>query len=209
VIINQMESVSMKINRIVAAAGLTVALGAFAPSAFALGGAAGGAAAGVPAAGGSTSGTNGAPSEGQPGTQAPASAAPIGSASSDYMSNEGANGPQNSSMTGPSAINSETEARRLETKAERDIVRARTDGLNVAKAQHQKWLGSIALSKGDRTGAVRHFELAEHDLRAEGFNLSRNGVQYNDSRTNLNANETSQPSDAANMHSNRGTNAAY
>ncbi|HJU09572.1 MAG TPA: hypothetical protein VJ728_01780, partial [Candidatus Binataceae bacterium] len=169
-----------------------------------------GVSAGMPAAGGAGSSMTGQPpATGQPGTQAPASAAPVGSASSDYMSHEGANGAEHSSISGPSAKNSETHARRLETKVERDIAAARADGVNVAKAQHQKWLGSTALSKGDRAGAMHHFKLAERDLRAEGYRMSRNNVQYNDTRTNLNANETSQTPNAANMHSNRGTNAAY
>jgi hypothetical protein len=123
------------------------------------------------------------------------------------MSSESANGPQNLSVSGPSAQNEETQARRLETKVERDIGAARSTGVNVAKAAHQKWLGSAALSKGDRADALRHFNLAERDLRAAGYSMSRNGVQYGDSHTNLNPNESSQPSNAADMHSNRGTNA--
>jgi hypothetical protein len=71
----------------------------------------------------------------------------------------------------------------------------------------KKWLGSMALSKRDRPGAVRHFQRAEDELRAEG--VSSNGVQANDPRTNLNANETSQDLNAVNMHSNRGANATY
>jgi hypothetical protein len=65
-------------------------------------------------------------------------------------------------------------ARWLETKVERNIVAARANGINVAKAEHQKWLGSEALSKGDRPGAMRHFRLAER--RAEGYQMSRNGT---------------------------------
>jgi hypothetical protein len=134
------------------------------------------------------------------------------------MANEGANGAKNSSMTGPGATNSETHARWWETKVERDIVAARANGVNVAKAQHHKWLGSEALSKGDRPGAMRHFQQAENDLRAQGFRVSQNNaqynnsranMQYNNSRTNLNANETSQNPNASNMHSNRGANTAY
>lgn len=137
----------MVISKIVAAAGLAVAIGAFAPCAFAqagggaAGAARGGVVSGAPAASGGGMMTNQAPSAGQPGTQAPASAAPVGSASSDYMSSETANGPQNSSVSGPSAQNEETRARRLETKVERDIGAARSNGVNVAKATHQKWLG--------------------------------------------------------------------
>ena len=112
-------------------------------------------------------------------------------------------------MSGPAATNSESNARSLETQIERDLVAARAKGVNVAKAQHQKWLGSMALSKGDRPGAVRHFQRAEDELRAEGLRVSSNGMHANDSRTNLNANETSQDPNAVNMHSNRGANAAY
>jgi hypothetical protein len=200
----------MKISKVVTAAGMTIALGAFAPFVFAQAGAGGVGSAtsgGVPVTSGGI--TSQPPSAGQPGTEAPASAAPIGAASSDYMASEGANGAKTSSMSGPTATNSETHARRLETKVERDIVAARANGMNVAKAQHQKWLGSMALSKGDRPAAVRHFELAERDLRLEGSGISRNGEQYNRSRTNTNANETDQYTNAVNMHSNRGANTAY
>jgi hypothetical protein len=102
------------------------------------------------------------------------------------MSSESANGLQNSSVNGPSAQNEETQARRLETKVEREIGAERSNGINVAKAVHQKWLGSTALSKGDRTDALRHFNLAERDLRAAGYRMSRNGVQCGGSHTNLN-----------------------
>jgi hypothetical protein len=199
----------MKISKIVTAAGLTVALGAFAPCVFAQAGGAGGAAAGMPGTGSGTNVTNQAPSEGQPGTQAPASAAPVGSASSDYMSSEAPNGGSNATMDGPSATDAETQTRALETKVERDIVSARANGIDVSKAEHQKWLGSTALSKGNRTNAMRHFERAERDLRAKGYQVSRNNVQTNDTRANLNAHETNQDANAANMHSNRGTNASY
>lgn len=194
----------MKFNKVATAAALTIAIGALASAVFAQAGGGGGM---------SATGTNGitnqAPSTGQPGTQAPASAAPIGAASSDYMANEGANGAKRSTMSGPATTSSETYARSLENRVERDIVAARGKGMNVAKAQHHKWLGSMALSKGDRPGAVRHFQRAEDELRAEGLRVSRNGVQANDARTNLNANETSQDPNAVNMHSNRGANAAY
>ncbi len=206
----------MKISKTAIAAGLTIAIGAFAPCAFAqAGGAGGGAAAGGVASGAPATSAGGenmtrqSPSAGQPGTQAPASAAPVGSASSDYMANEGASGAKNGSMSGPTETNSETHARALETKVERDIVAARANGKNVAKAQHDKWLGSVALSKGDRPAAMKHFQRAERELRAEGYRMSRNSEQYNSSRTNLNANATSQDPSATNMHGNRGANAAY
>jgi hypothetical protein len=198
----------MKLSKGVSTAALTIAIGAFAPSVFAQAPAGGAPAGGMPAAGNQGI-TNQAPSTGQPGTQAPASAAPVGAASSDFMANEGANVATNSSMSGPAATNSETYARSLETQVERDLVAARAKGMNVAKAQHQKWLGSMALSKGDRPGAVQHFQHAEDELRAENLRASSNNVQANDSRSNLNANETSQDPNAVNMHSNRGANAAY
>jgi hypothetical protein len=206
----------MKLTKTITAAGLTIALGAFAPCVFAAGGAGAAGGGGAPAAGvpgGNTTGS--APAAGQPGTEAPASAAPVGAASSDYMSHEGANASANSSISGPSAQNSETRARWLETKVERDVVAARAKGVNVAKAQHQKWLGSEALSKGDRANAMRHFRIAERDLGDEGFQVSRNSqmnrtsVNENSTSTNTNANDTSQNPSAANMHSNQGTNSSY
>src|SRR5215470_4283093 len=138
----------MKLGKIAAAAGLTIAMGAFTPVVFAQagGGATGGCvSAGMPAA--SSGMVNQAPSEGQPGTQAPASAAPVGKASSDYMSSKETNAPQDYSMSRESTYNEE-QARWHETKLERDITAARAAGINVGSAQHQKWLGSIALSKG-------------------------------------------------------------
>jgi hypothetical protein len=207
---NGREVVFMKIGKTLTAAGLTVAIGAFAPSVFAFGaGGVGSGAPGMPATSSGQSVTQETPAEGQPGTQAPASASPIGSASSDYMSNEGADGPADSSMSGPSSQYSETRARALETTVEREIVAARADGMDVASAEHQKWLGSTALSQGDRDGAMRHFDLAQNDLRAERFPVSGNNVQYNNSWTNLNANDTSQNASGSDMQPNRGTNDAY
>jgi hypothetical protein len=197
----------MKFSKVVSAAALTITIGALTPSVFAQAPAGGAPAGGMPVTG--TNGINQAPSAGQPGTQAPASPAPIGAASSDYMANEGANGAKNSSMSGPAATNSDIYARSLETRVERDLVAARARGMNVAKAQHQKWLGSMALSKGDRPGAVRHFQRAEDELRTEGFRVSSNGVQANDAQSNLNANEISQDPNAVNMHANNGANAAF
>jgi hypothetical protein len=115
------------------------------------------------------------------------------------MANEGTNAATNSLMSGPAATNSETYVRSLETQVERDLVAARAKGMNVAKAQHQKWLGSMALSTGDRPGAMRHFQHAEDELRAEGLRVSSNSLEANDSRRNLNANETSQHPNAVNM----------
>jgi hypothetical protein len=212
----------MKLSKIVAAAGLTVAMGAFAPSVFAFGGGVGGAvggSAGAPAVGASGGNVNGsAPSAGQPGTEYPSSAAPVGAASSDYMSSENPNAPANSTLGASSELN-EKEVRRAEVNVERDIGAARAQGINVAKALHQKWLGSVSDSKGDRVDAMRHFRHAERDLRAEGFAMSRNGeeyrggyrngVQLNDTRQNLNADETSQTLSGAAMHANKGTNSSY
>jgi hypothetical protein len=203
----------MKFGKIAAAAGLSLALGAFAPPVFAQagGGGGGGSAAtggGMPATSGSgQSVTNGSPSEGQPGTQAPSSAAPLGNASSDYMSSEGPNAAANSAPSGQSATNSETQLRRTEVGIERDITTARHNGLNVPKAEHQKWLGSMALAKGDRVSAMRHFDRAKRDLATQGGNAG--ATSQNESRSNLHANETSQPANAANMHSNNGASSAY
>jgi len=104
---------------------------------------------------------------------------------------------------------SEEQARWNETKLERDITAARAAGINVNKAAHHKWLGSVALSKGDRAEAMRHFQLAEQDLNNEGFRVSSNNAQYNNSNTYLNGNKTSEETNGANLHSNRGTNSAY
>ena len=201
----------MKLSKIAAAAGLTIAMGAFAPVVFAQAGggaAGGGVSAGMPGAGSGSAMINQAPSAGQPGTQAPASAAPIGKASSDYMSSKETNAPQDYSMSSESTY-SEEQARWNETKLEHDITAARAAGINVNKAAHQKWLGSVALSKGDRAEAMRHFQLAEQDLNNEGFRVSSNNAQYNNSNTYLNGNKTSEETNGANLHSNRGTNSAY
>jgi hypothetical protein len=77
--------------------------------------------------------------------------------------------------------------------------RQRVRRANVAKAQHQKWLGSMALSTGDRPGAVRHFQHAEDELRAEGLRVSSNSLEANDSRSDLTTNETSQDPNAVNL----------
>ncbi|MBV8357498.1 MAG: hypothetical protein JO189_06120 [Deltaproteobacteria bacterium] len=184
-------------------------MGAFAPAVFAqAGGAAGGVSAGMPAGSGAANMVNQAPSAGQPGTQAPASAAPIGKASSDYMSSKETNAPQDYSMSKQSTYNEE-QARWHETKLERDITAARAAGINVGSAQHQKWLGSIALSKGDRTEAMRHFMRADQDLNDAGFRVSSNNMQYKNSNTYLNGNKADQETNGANLHSNRGTNSAY
>jgi hypothetical protein len=180
----------MKISRLVSIASLTLTIGALAPCAFAQGGAA----------------VNQAPSLGQPGTQAPASAAPIGSASSDYMSHEGKTQAQEPT---PASTRDEIRARQTETSVEREIVAAKARGVNVATAERQKWLGSIALSKGDRATAMKHFNRARADLRKAGYRVGRNNMQLNDNRTNLNANETDQTPNAANMHPNSGAATAY
>jgi hypothetical protein len=111
--------------------------------------------------------------------------------------------------TTPAYTRQETEVRRKEVAVQRDIVAARAHGLNVATAQHNKWLGSIALAKGDRDTAMKDFNRAENDLRKAGYRMSENGVQLNGSRSNLNANETDQTPNAANMHPNSGASSAY
>jgi hypothetical protein len=199
----------MKFGKTVAAAGLAMTLGAFAPPLFAQSsGAGGGTSANSVSSttnGNESAGNTGQDTAGQPGTQAPASAAPLGSSSSDYMSSEGPDAAANSGPSGRMATNSEKQLRSKEVALERDIVRARANGANVSKAQHQKWLGSMALAKGDRVSAMRHFSHAEQDLTRE----RNNGAPSNESRGDAHANQTNQPSNAANMHSNNGTNAAY
>jgi hypothetical protein len=179
----------MEIRKILATAGLALAIGAFAPCAFAQGGA----------------GVNQAPSEGQPGTQAPASAAPVGSGVSSYMSHEapGDTSTENAPPTLGAATKQEQKANRMEVKLERDITAARARGANVAAAQHQKWLGSIALRKGDRSEAMREFAKAEHDLS------SRQLSNYSAANNRLRAKETSQTPNAANMHSNTSATTSY
>src|SRR4051794_17530017 len=184
----------MKISKITAAAGLSLALGAFAPPVFAQAGGAGGGGAtsggGMPSTTGSGANVNNSsPSEGQPGTQAPSSAAPVGSSSSDYMSSESPSAAANSGPSGTSATNNETQLRSTEVGLERDITTARQNGKNVSKAQHQKWLGSMALAKGDRVSAQHHFQRAKHDLSAQGANSGT--TSQDESRSNLHANETS------------------
>ena len=96
----------------------------------------------------------------------------------------------------------------MEVGLEREIASARARGENVAPAQRQKYLGSYALAKGDRANAIRHFKQTQIDLR-EAANMAGNGAQYNDSRVNLNADETDQTPNAVNMHSNRSARAVY
>jgi hypothetical protein len=116
------------------------------------------------------------------------------------MSSEGPNAAANSAPSKRSATNSETPLRRAKAGLEREIATARRDGVNVWKTEHQRWLGSMARATGDRLNAMQHFERAKRDLAAQGVNPG--ATSQNESRSNLHANETSQPSNAANMHSN-------
>jgi hypothetical protein len=199
----------MEIKRVLAAAGLTVALGAFAPTVFAqVAGFPSGGLGGMPGAGtGTQTFQSQSPALGEPGTEAPASAAPIGAASSDFMASE-RNAGGEPELTLSSAIQDETRARDMEVRLEREIVNARVRGENVALAQRQKYLGSYALAKGDRPNAIRHFKQTQIDLR-EAANMAENGVQYNDNRVNLNADETDQTPNAVNMHPNPSARTVY
>jgi hypothetical protein len=189
----------MNVKRIAAAAGLALSMAVFAPPVFAQ--IAGGAVGGLE---GGNSLTGSAPALGQPGTEHPASGAPLGAASSDFMSSEHGH-PSHEFVPPGTSARQERDARQLEVDTGRDIVAARAQGLNVAKAQRQRWLGSYALVNGDRTNALRHFRVAEQDLRTQGYNrTAMNGrAKVNESRTNLNAEETDQTPDAANMHPNQ------
>jgi hypothetical protein len=156
---------AMNLKALASIGSLAIAFGVLSPPVFAQG---------APAAGTGNI-TNSAPATGQPGTEPSSSAAPGGSASSDYMSHAGRNAAANSPPSGPRGTSDETTARRREVEVQRDIVAARSHGYDVVKAQHEKVLGSIALSKGDRTGAMSHFSSALQDLNAKGYKISSNG----------------------------------
>ena len=229
----------MKVRTVLAAAGLSLTVASFSPPVFAqVGGvgsaggvasAVGGAptgfgAAGVPGGlgvGGSvvSAGTpvgNGisgifgqAPSAGQPGTQAPASAAPIGTSTSDWMSAEGSNIAEHSSlMPGPQDTQAEKQLRMREKTLERAIVAYRAYSYNVQPAAWEKWLGSESLARGDRIDATKHFDNAAMDLRK----LSEAGpyaLRSDHSDSALHGNQTSETMNAANMHSNRSSSSVY
>ena len=114
----------MEIKRVLAAASLTVTLGAFASTVFAQ--VAGGfPSGGMPGAGnGTQTFQSQSPALGEPGTEAPASAAPIGAASSDFMASE-RNTRGEPELTLNSAIQDETRARDMEVGLEREIASAR------------------------------------------------------------------------------------
>jgi hypothetical protein len=184
----------MKI-RMTAVAGLALSLTAFTVPAFAQGmGGAGG--------GGSQLMGN-APAAGAPGTQAPASGAPPGAASSDWMSHEGkhaATGQDNS----PRATQSETQARRLQVQTGREITAARAQGKDVAQAARQRYLGSVALQKGDREGAIPYYRRAHAELERAGYASAK----PNSSREAAHADETSRATGAVNINLDRGKTAA-
>jgi hypothetical protein len=125
------------------------------------------------------------------------------------MSSEGRRAAVNfgpaSALPGKSATQSEKQLRAREVALERDIMATRAQGTNVSQATHEKWLGSMALKKGDKIDAMQHFDRAAKHLalaRAGDSSTSR-------SRTSLHANETNQPDGATNMHSNRSSTSVY
>jgi hypothetical protein len=190
----------MKIGNTVAAAGLIASVALFSSPLLAQ--APAGGTSGMPAAGSGSSTLQSPPSTGQPGTQAPASAAPLGAASSESMSHEGATAASAGMPTGNDTRNEE-QARGLEVKTGRDITAARALGKDVAKAEKQRSLGSMALSKGDQRIALEHFNLAEQELR----NSSANNT--NASRTDSHAAMTERNPNATNMNPERGSHVAY
>ena len=185
----------MKRGKLIIAAGLTASVALFASPLFAQ------------APGGTMSSNptlQSAPATGQPGTQAPASAAPLGAASSDAMANGGASA-ATTSMPSPKHTRSEEEVRGLEVKTGRDITAAQAQGKDVAKAQRERWLGSTALSKGDRRMASEHFRRAEKELRTAPMASSNTKAN----RTDSNAMTTDRNPNASNMNPNRGSHMAY
>jgi hypothetical protein len=181
----------MEIRKLATAGTLILTLGTFAPPVFAQ-------VAGMPAGNMPES-----PAAGQPGTEAPASAAPIGAGESAYMSHEQAQHASNGPTSLSAKTREEEQANRMEVSLERQIVAARARGADVAAAQHQKWLGSIALRKGNRSEALRDFTKAQHDL--SNVRLSNNSAQNN----HLRAKETDQTPNAVNMHPNKSATTAY
>lgn len=185
----------MKFTKLMAVTGMAASISLFAPPLFAQAPTAGG-------AGSSSAVQQGAPATGQPGTHAPASAAPLGAASSEAMTHGGSSA-ASAEMPSPKDIHSEKELRRMEVKTGRDIAAAQGQGKDVAKAQRQRWLGSVALSKGDRRMAWKHFNRAERELSTAPMASS------NADRTDTNAMTTDRDPNASHMNPNRGSHMAY
>ena len=142
---------------------------------------------GAPSAGGPMTSV---PSAGSPGSNAPPGAGPIGSAESKWMSH-GAERAAEQGMRSPEHTHLAREARSLQTQIGRDIASARAQGVDTGKARHQRWLGSVALQKGDDTGAIQHFRLAQKELRTSGYEAR--GI--NAESTSLNGKEASRGPD--------------
>ena len=191
----------MKIRN-TAIAGMVLSLALFTAPAFAQS-AAGVGAAGAPGASGSGERmTDTSPSRGAPGTQAPASAAPVGSAESKWMAQEGRDA-ANRADVGTNQTPREQRARSLQTATGREIALARAQGVPTAKAEHQRWLGSVALQKGDQIGAIRHFDRSRSELRQAGYAAN----EMNTNMTSLRAKETSRTPGAVNTNPTRGETA--
>lgn len=189
-----------------AIAGLTLSLAFCAAPAFAQvggGGTAGVGSAGMPGAGADGLPMSMAPSAGSPGTQAPASAAPVGEAASNWMSNESVRKPRVGENYRYHPVSTMKYARELQTVTGRDIAAARVDGLNIARAGRHRWLGGIALQKGDVQSAINYFKTAEADLDKAGY---PNGPS-NAGITAQRANQTSQSPGAVNTNPYRGATA--
>ena len=189
----------MKIRKTAAAAGLIASVALFSSPLLAQ--APAGGTSGMPAAGSGNSTLQNPPSTGQPATQSPASAAPLGAASSESMAEEGASA-ASARMPTSNDTRNEEQARRLEVKTGRDIAAARALGKDVAKAEKQRSLGSMALSKGDQRMALEHFNLAEQELR-------NSSVDANASRTDSHAAMTDRNPNATNMNPERSSHTDY
>jgi hypothetical protein len=213
----------MKVRTVLAAVGLGLSVASFSPPVFAqAGGAGAGAAVGGGGAGagiaGATSGMpagspsglfQSAPSAGQPGTQAPASAAPIGASTSDWMSHDGRSIAEHSSpIFGPQDTELETRLRAQETTLEREIAAYRASGYTFPAAMWEKWLGSEALGRGDRVDAANHFQNAATDLR-RSLEAGQYARESNRSDATLHGNQTSQMTNAANIHSEKSSRSVY
>jgi hypothetical protein len=125
------------------------------------------------------------------------------------MSREGRGVAEHSSLIpGSQSIQREKGLRVEETTLERDISTYRAYGYNVQPAAWEKWLGSEALGRGDRTDAAMHFQKAAMDLR-QVAEAGRYAPRSDNSFSTLNGNETSQVFNGAAMHSNRTSRSVY
>jgi hypothetical protein len=138
---------------------------------------------------------------GAPGTEAPAVPAPIGKMSSDWMSHEDialiSHEPTVSVPT-ENQIQAEEGVRLEENQLVRNLVLARTQSHDVDAAARNQWLGTISLARGDRAMAQNYFHRAEEDLQTDKA-PSRH----------VDAQGLGEDPDAANLHPNTDTAAAY